>query len=492
VAKIEINKVELVWPGKYNEDGTLKEVPRVSLPFQVIETVNESRATREAAKKPETMSLFDVYEGKEGDTFEDGWRNKLIWGDNLLVMGSLLEKFAGKIDLIYIDPPFATGADFRLVAQIGEDGLQSAKEQSVIEEKAYRDTWGRAHESYLDMLWSRLALMKDLLAKDGHLLVHLAPPISVLVRPILDELFGTSNLRREIIINRPISKNLQRQFDTIQALPQGHDTLYWYSSSPETRVPNLFIPYEAKHPEGYWHRFWSGADRPTMRYSLLDETPTHGQWKWAQSRALKAIENYRQYEKEPNGRTLVEYWRATGMVLEFIRKSATGTVENWYAPREDKIADTVWDDVKSYENQKEYPTQKHRELLTRIIEWLSNEGDLIADFFGGSGTTAVVAEKLNRRWVCCDLFAGRSTLHESVYSGLRGQSHSSCSILASTSASIGLASRSATRRTTINSRSTSISLSSSSCMTHNRSLAPSIYMVRRARPWSMLAQLTRP
>jgi adenine-specific DNA-methyltransferase len=135
MAKIAINKTELVWPGKYNEDGTLREVPRVSLPFQVIETVNESRATREA-NKIESMSLFDVYDGKEGDTFEAGWRNKLIWGDNLLVMGSLLEKFAGKIDLIYIDPPFATGADFSFAAPIGDTGWEIHKEQSAIEEKA--------------------------------------------------------------------------------------------------------------------------------------------------------------------------------------------------------------------------------------------------------------------------------------------------------------------------------------------------------------------
>ena len=101
MAKIDLTKPELVWPGKYNENGTRKEVPRVRLPFQVLETINESRATR-AAKR----------EGQEGATVDDGWRNKLIWGDNLLVMGSLLEKFAGKIDLIYIDPPFATGADF--------------------------------------------------------------------------------------------------------------------------------------------------------------------------------------------------------------------------------------------------------------------------------------------------------------------------------------------------------------------------------------------
>ena len=134
MAKIDVTRTELVWPGKYDEDGTLRETPRVNLPFQVIETVNESRATREARKDGGQLQLFDVYSGAEGDTFEDGWRNKLIWGDNLLVMGSLLEKFAGKIDLIYIDPPFATGADFSFTAPIGESNESVVKEQSVIEE----------------------------------------------------------------------------------------------------------------------------------------------------------------------------------------------------------------------------------------------------------------------------------------------------------------------------------------------------------------------
>jgi len=171
MGKIEITKTELVWPGKYNEDGTLKEVPRVNLPFQIIETINESRATRETKKKPQ-LTLFDVYEGKEGDTFEEGWRNKLIWGDNLLVMGSLLEKFAGKIDLIYIDPPFATGADFSFGSQVGDADLEVTKEQSIIEEKAYRDTWGRGLNSYLSMMYDRLVLMRDLLAEEGSVYVH--------------------------------------------------------------------------------------------------------------------------------------------------------------------------------------------------------------------------------------------------------------------------------------------------------------------------------
>ena len=175
MAKIEVTKTELVWPGKYNEDGTRKEVARVSLPFQVIESVNASRATREAEKKRQP-TLFDIYQGKEGDTFEEGWKNKLIWGDNLLVMGSLLEKFAGKVDLIYIDPPFGTGSDFSQKYLIDNDGIRLAsvneqadleKEASIIEEVTYRDTWGRGLDSYMQMIRDRLYVMHELLSDIG-------------------------------------------------------------------------------------------------------------------------------------------------------------------------------------------------------------------------------------------------------------------------------------------------------------------------------------
>ena len=199
MARVDVTKTELFWPGKYNDDGTLKEVPRVSLPFQVIETVGESRAAREAHKAGVQASLFDVYEGKEGDTFEEGWKNKLIWGDNLLVMGSLLEKFAGKIDLIYIDPPFATGTDFSFVAPIGEGGGSLFKEQSLIEEKAYRDTWGRGSESYLDMMRVRLELLRELLSPTGTIYVHIDWTIGHYLKLVLDEVFGRDNFRNEII-----------------------------------------------------------------------------------------------------------------------------------------------------------------------------------------------------------------------------------------------------------------------------------------------------
>lgn len=169
----QINKTELVWPGKYDEQGRRREPPRASLPFQVIERVNESRATREKRKQPQSFSLFESYEGDEGETFEEGWRNKLIWGDNMYVMGSLVEQFAGKVDLIYVDPPYATGADFSFVTRIGDTDMDVAKEQSAIEAKAYRDTWARGLPSYLSMIFSRFRLMKELLSPTGSIYVHL-------------------------------------------------------------------------------------------------------------------------------------------------------------------------------------------------------------------------------------------------------------------------------------------------------------------------------
>ncbi|RLD12818.1 MAG: site-specific DNA-methyltransferase, partial [Caldiserica bacterium] len=159
--EIEIKKTELIWRGKYTEDGKLRPVEKPGpYPFQIVEVINAPRIGKKELEQPK-LALFDYYKGEEGDTFEEGWKNKLIWGDNKLVMCSLLEKFAGKINLIYIDPPFATGADFKFKVQIGEEGEQITKEHSILEEKAYRDTWGRGLDSYLDMMYERLVLMKE-------------------------------------------------------------------------------------------------------------------------------------------------------------------------------------------------------------------------------------------------------------------------------------------------------------------------------------------
>lgn len=347
MTKIDVTKTELVWPGKYNEDGTLKEVPRVSLPFQVIETVNESRATREA-KKGQTLSLFDTYEGKEGDTFEAGWRNKLIWGDNLLVMGSLLERFAGRIDLIYIDPPFATGADFSFLAEIGEQGLEIAKEQSAIEEKAYRDTWGRGDSSFLAMMRERLVLMRDLLADNGSLFLHCDWHIGHYLKSICDEVFGRNQLVNEIIwcYTGPGSPRM-RQFN------RKHDTIFWYARSKDWcfNDTEVRVAHHEKTKENF-KKGLKGSGFVADTYDLAEKGKIPEDW----------------WEMAIAARYPVDGVQRTG-----------------------------------------YATEKPWPLIERIVKAASKEGQLVADFFAGSGTTLAVAEKLGRRWIGCDL--GRWATH---------------------------------------------------------------------------------
>jgi hypothetical protein len=369
MAKIEITKTELVWPGKYNEDGTLKEVPRVSLPFQVIETVNESRATREA-KKEKLPSLFDIYDGKEGDTFEDGWRNKLIWGDNLLVMGSLLEKFAGKIDLIYIDPPFMMGTDFSFEAQVGESGDEITKSQSSIEEKVYRDTWGNGIDSFAPMIASRLHLMRDLLAWSGNLFIHLDATVVHYVKCICDELLGIGGkndvpgFRSEVIWFHNVIGTGTRVF------PKSHETLLWYTKSTE-----WFLDAKSQHVRVPY------SDRITKTLQKDEKG-----WYYVRG------------NRDSSGNVTGKWFR-TYVDPDEIEKG--------------KFAADVWEDIKSYRAQGEqatgYATQKPEKLLERVVGAFSRPGGLVADFFCGSGTTLAVAEKLGRRWIGCDL--GRWAIH---------------------------------------------------------------------------------
>jgi adenine-specific DNA-methyltransferase len=396
---------ELIWEGKYIEGKKVAPV-RISLPFQTIETINESAADRQKR----LGSLFNQKQ-EAGE-----WRNRLIWGDKKYVLPSLLPEFAGKVNLIYIDPPFNVGSDFSFTATIGdnpetgEDETTSfVKEPSIIEQKAYRDTWGKGLDSYMQWFYETIVLLRELLSDEGSIYVHLDWHIGQYAKVILDEIFGYDNFRNEIIVTRPISKNLQTQFASVSALSWGHDMILLYSKSAKTRYVPVYKKMESNKPDGYWHHFWSNADRPTLRYELLGITPKSGQWKYNKERALIAVENYKKYYDNFRSKPLAEYWIETGKELEFIRLSKTGKVENWFPPSTEKIADTVWSDILAYENKKLYATQKHEELLERIIFMASKPQDLILDCFCGSGTTAAVAEKMKRRWITCDL--GRFAIH---------------------------------------------------------------------------------
>src|ERR1017187_10041497 len=179
---------ELIWDGKYDEHGNKRAPVRIELPFQTVETVNESVQERQR-----TLELSSSGHDPE-------WRNRLIWGDKKYVLPSLLPEFAGQVDLIYIDPPFDTGADFSFTATIhshhdSDDGEVSTftKEPSILEQKAYRDTWGRGLDSYLEWFYEAAVLCSELLSENGSIYVHLGPNMSHYVKAVLDEVFGVDN-----------------------------------------------------------------------------------------------------------------------------------------------------------------------------------------------------------------------------------------------------------------------------------------------------------
>lgn len=209
---------ELIWSGKYDDQGNLRPVERTILPFQVVETINESKADREASQR-------DFFTKQAQDKT---WRNRLIWGDNKVVMSSLLPELAGKIDLIYIDPPFGTGQDFSFRAHVGD--LEVEKLPSVIEERAYRDMWAEDTakgidqlSKYLGYMYERLVLMQELLSDRGSVYVHLDWQVGHHVKLLLDEVFGPGSFHSEIVWQRNTAHSNPVRYGPI------HDLIYYYA-----------------------------------------------------------------------------------------------------------------------------------------------------------------------------------------------------------------------------------------------------------------------
>jgi len=329
-------KTELVWDGKYDEYGRRREVDVAgcAMPMQKIETVDQPRS--EAAAKG-NLSLFEQKSKRQDD-----FRNMLIWGDNKLVMASLLKEYKGKVDLIYIDPPFDVGADFTMNIPLGEGKETLGKDQSILEMIAYRDIWGKGTDSYLHMIFERLILMKELLSENGSIYVHSDYRVNSFLRQLLNEIFGREKLLNEIIW---CYRQGGRAIDTYG---QKHDTIFWFG-------------------KGEQHTF--NADPVRVPYEGTGGYQTSGK----------------------------------GVVIK-------GKV---YLPNKmGKIPEDWWDipalPPMSAERE-DYATQKPQALLERIIKASSNKGDIVADFFCGSGTTGVVAENLGRRWIMADL--GRFSIH---------------------------------------------------------------------------------
>src|SRR5918996_765922 len=257
-------EVELVWNGKTSE------VTNVVLPFQVIEQVDEPRAENQDDTKLQ-LGLFD-YDARGRQI--KGWTNKLIWGDNKLILSSLKNgplreeiEAQGGIKLIYIDPPFDVGADFSMDIGVGEETL--TKEPSVLEMLAYRDTWGKGADSFIAMIYERLSLMRDLLANDGSIYVHCDWHVGFYIKLVLDEIFGKKNFCNQIIWKRSTSIGAKSKS---KMMARNNDYIFFYSKNYDKILYNpIYKPYSDDYKENYFKHVDSSGRKYRLQ-SLGDYT----------------------------------------------------------------------------------------------------------------------------------------------------------------------------------------------------------------------------
>ncbi len=385
-------EVELVWNGK------TREVSTAILPFQTLEHIDEPR---KETRGNEELG-FDL-----GGRQDRGWTNKLIWGDNKLILSSLKAgalrqqiENAGGLKLIYIDPPFDVGADFSVDIEIGGETFH--KERNLLEEIAYRDTWGRGSDSFISMLYERLILMRDLLHREGSIYVHMGKEVAHYVRMACEEVFGSQYFVNEITWRRSHAhgdtgqgaRHFGRTTETILIFTKSANCTWNAQHKPYT---DEIIARDYKYID----------EASGERYRLMPVDGPGGAAKGNPFYDFLGVKGYWRYSLQ----TMTELHRQGQIVLSSTGKSLSR--KRFLRDAEGTPVVDLWDDVNrispTSSERLDYPTQKPESLLERVIRTSTNEGDLVADFFIGSGTTAAVAEKLGRKWIATDL--GKFGIH---------------------------------------------------------------------------------
>lgn len=351
-----------------------------------------------------SKDISGLWKGKTGELNTNGdWMNRLIYGDNLLAMQALLAgdeasglpSLRGKVDLIYIDPPFDSKADYR--TKINLPGNEITQMPAIIEQFAYADTWCNGTYSYLTMLYSRLLLMKELLSDKGSIYVHIDWHAGHYVKILLDEIFGKENFRNEIIWKR--SQNISSIGNIYK---RSHDVILFYSKGNVATFHKIFKEQDEKYLAQYKFKDENGIYRHApLLVSGKRNGSTGSIWRGIDPNScgrngmhwITKIEKLEELDKAG-----LIYWPTSGgqPMLKYYLDSSKGVVVSDYWDDINLISPTSTESVN-------YETQKPEALLERIIKASSNEGDLICDFFGGSGTTAAVAERLGRRWITTDI-----------------------------------------------------------------------------------------
>lgn len=344
-------------------------------------------------KRPFTSTQYYPAQLKEIHGEEvDGWRNKVFWGDNLQVMSHLLKEFRGKVDLIYIDPPFDSKADYKKRIQTRNGNANS--NSSSFEEKQYADIW--SNDEYLQFMFERLVLMRELLSSTGTIYVHVGTQVSCHIKLVLDEVFGSENYRAELIWQKLRSvKSQSAHFANM------HDVIFAYSRSGSLYFVPQFEPKDEKLLETHYRH----TDETGRRYNLGDFTqagqgeprrfgdrilppPVGKHWIWSQERIDEGMK--------------------AGLIV--FSKNGVPYVKRYFDANEGTRIGDIWTDINPVnqvaKERTGYPTQKPEALLERIIKASTKLGDLVFDCFMGSGTAQAVATKLGRRFVGADINLG--------------------------------------------------------------------------------------
>ena len=424
-----INKIARLFPNCVTERLGKNGKPELAIDFEKLEaelsndilaegeeryqfTWPDKRAANRLANTPTTMTLRPC---REESVDFDNTQNLYIEGDNLDVLKVLRETYLGKVKMIYIDPPYNTGNDFVYNDEFAQGKSEFEQNSGLFDEDGNQtidpmqrntESNGRFHTDWLNMIYPRLKVARDLLTYDGVIFISIGEEEIHNLKKICDEVFGSSNFRNSFITRR-YDKNLNRQFmeNGLQTFNIGFEYILCYSKKAFTFTPIFRQASEERQSSGYWKGFWNDADRPTMRYDILGFTPESGQWKWKKDVALEAIENYKVYvDQYSKTLTLEEYWAHTGKTKKFIRRNPNGRgknagVENWIAPSDTVLRNTNWLDLLSSKSdvttQDLFNFPKNIDVIKLVLEAGTNKDSIILDFFSGSATTAHAVMKLN-------------------------------------------------------------------------------------------------
>lgn len=354
---------------------------------------------RWTGKRPFTSTQYYPAQLKEryGDPV-DGWMNRIYWGDNLQVMSHLLKEFRGKVDLVYIDPPFDSKADYKKTITL--HGKTASSDGTSFEEKQYTDIW--SNDEYLQFIYERIVLAKELLSEKGSFYLHCDWRKSHLLRCILDEIFGSQNIRNEISWTRTSSHN-----DTEGRFGRVKDTIFFYGSSNRLIFKTIYKPYTKEYIASEWNilpsgRYWKSENMLDPRGSMK-EYNFHGtiaKWRTSQEK-MEELWNAPQTEV-PNSHGRIKLGK-NGTPIKRCRIMFLDEMPG--VPLGDNWTDIPYVAGGASESHA-YPTQKPEALLERIIKASSNPGSIVFDCFMGSGTTQAVAMKLGRRFIGADINLG--------------------------------------------------------------------------------------